>query len=195
MPGAPADYNSDGLLDTIIMNHQQNTITVLLGTGDGKFEQKAFFASQGVNPYVNVNVDFNNDGFLDIIVSNTGNSTLTFFRGDGQGNFEFHKSMSVHSALGLVAKDFDSDGKIDLAVSNHTQHGVTVFKGDGQGDFGSPTFYATGVNPIFLYSADLDADGAQDLLATNYNSNTVSILYGQKDASGLSNGQFDAHSS
>ncbi len=93
MPGAPADYNGDGLLDTIIMNHQQNTITVLLGTGDGKFEQKAFFASQGVNPYVNVNVDFNNDGFLDIIVSNTGNSTLTFFRGDGQGNFEYQKSM------------------------------------------------------------------------------------------------------
>ncbi len=86
------------------MNHDQSTISVLMGIGNGQFERKGFFASQGTYPYVNANVDFNSDGNLDFIVTNIGSSTLTLFRGDGLGNFEFQKSISVSTPLGIVAK-------------------------------------------------------------------------------------------
>ncbi len=185
MPGTPADYNGDGVLDLVSLNHGQGTVNVFLGRGDGDLELKTTFSSQGAYPSFSAPGDFDSDGYLDVAVTNYGSSNIAIFRGDGLGNFEFKRTLSLTSAFGLVSRDFDGDGKLDLAVGQYSQGGLSVFKGDGLGGFETPTFYATGSNPYHVTSADMDQDGAQDLLVANYSSNNVSILYGLKGNDGV----------
>jgi hypothetical protein len=64
------DFNNDGKLDLAIANYGDNTVTLLLGNGDGTFTQASG------SPYVVVNgaymiaaADFNGDGKLDLAVT------------------------------------------------------------------------------------------------------------------------------
>ncbi len=192
MPGTPVDYNGDGLLDVAVLNHQQSTLNVMLGRGDGTLELRSTYSTQGAYPSFSASGDFNSDGLIDIALTNNGSGTLIVFHGDGLGNFQLARTISITSAFGLTARDFDGDNKLDLVVGQYSQGGVVFMKGDGAGGFAAPIYYATGVNPYFVTSADVDKDGASDLLVANYTSNNIAILYGLKGNDGLPNGQFGA---
>ena len=68
---AIGDFNGDGRPDLAVANVDSNTVSVLLGNGDGTF-QAAVNYGVGTKPFSVVVGDFNGDGKPDLAVTNAG---------------------------------------------------------------------------------------------------------------------------
>ena len=66
---ATGDFNRDLKQDLAIANHDSNTVTILLGNGDGTFSAGASL-NTGVYPNAVTVGDFNGDRRLDLAVTN-----------------------------------------------------------------------------------------------------------------------------
>ena len=63
------DFNNDTKLDLAVANNEDNTVSILLGNGDGTFQNQTTYRS-GAGPVSIVAGDFNNDGKQDLAVVN-----------------------------------------------------------------------------------------------------------------------------
>src|SRR5579883_3121059 len=68
---AVGDFNSDGHADLAVINQNSNTVSVLLGSGNGSYGPKTDYAT-GTTPTSVVVGDFNGDGKLDLATGNFG---------------------------------------------------------------------------------------------------------------------------
>lgn len=187
---AAGDFNGDGIPDLAIANGAADTVTILLGAGDGTFTQAPTSpTTPGFAPTVVAIADFNGDGKADLAVANNGNNTVTILLGNGDGTFAQAANSPVKvgtSPYSVVVGDFDGDGIADLAVANASGNGpkstykgtVTILQGNGDGTFTpapqSPV--PVGNWPISIAAGDFNQDGIPDLAVTNYSSGTVSVL-------------------
>jgi hypothetical protein len=125
-PNAPlfvvlADFNGDGKLDLAASEEYRYTVSVLLGNGDGSFQDYVDYGT-GLLPAGLVAADFNGDGKIDLAVANTGQlsgDTLSILRGNGDGTFQ--KRVDYETGMvpyPLVATDFNGDGAMDLAAGS-----------------------------------------------------------------------------
>ena len=191
---AVADFNKDGSVDVVVTNAANNNVGVLLGKGDGTFQDPKV-TSVGCNPnWVTVG-DFNGDGIPDIAVVAPGCSTtvVDVLLGNGNGTFTLQSSISFFGAETVVAGDFNGDGKLDLAVVAQAQgssDGVAILLGNGDGTFQSPL--ATGLGGfVGAWQAavgDFNKDGHLDLAISTRNEsgstasgNEVIVLLGNGD--------------
>jgi hypothetical protein len=91
---ATADFRNDGIQDLVTCNPQDNTVSVLLGNGDGTFQQARTFAAGPTPTYVAYLAvgDFTGNGKLDIVTANQGSvsysATLSLLLGNGDGTFQ-----------------------------------------------------------------------------------------------------------
>src|SRR5690349_9924666 len=82
-----ADFNRDGNADLATSNEFGNTVTVLLGNGDGTMQTGTDYAA-GRSPSSIVEGDFNGDGKADLAVSNALSNDLSVLVGNGDGTFQ-----------------------------------------------------------------------------------------------------------
>jgi hypothetical protein len=68
---AMGDFNGDGIPDLATANQGDNSVSILLGRGDGTFQPAVNYAA-GTFPTCVVVADFNRDGKLDLAVANSG---------------------------------------------------------------------------------------------------------------------------
>lgn len=172
-----SDFNSDGNLDLAIPNEGTNTLTLLLGNGDGTFTQST--VSVGSVPYSMVTADFNGDGIPDLAVGTWYNG-ITILLGKGDGTFTAGTNLAVGSQnqptpVSIIAGDFNGDGKIDLVIPTGT--GVSVYLGNGDGTFSSSPTSSTVSVPAntdmsYLAPGDFNRDGKLDL-AISFGINVV----------------------
>jgi hypothetical protein len=73
---AMGDLNGDGALDLVVANNGSNTVSVLLGQGDGTFTPGVDWAT-GSGPCNVAAGDLDGDGRLDLAVTNYGSSTVS----------------------------------------------------------------------------------------------------------------------
>jgi FG-GAP-like repeat/Abnormal spindle-like microcephaly-assoc'd, ASPM-SPD-2-Hydin/FG-GAP repeat len=190
------DFNGDGKVDLAVANYRSNTVTILLGNGDGSFAATGATPATGSFPAAIVAGDFNKDGKLDLAVDNqcgTGGGctagTVTILLGDGTGNFTPAAASPATGSgpVTMAVADFNGDGNLDLAVPSDcgangtctTNGAVTILLGDGTGRFtASASMAATGLRPYGIVVGDFNGDGKPDLAIANNDSNTVSILLG-----------------
>jgi hypothetical protein len=181
---AVGDFNGDGKPDLAIANYADNTVTILLGNGDGTFTAAASSPATGLNPISLTVGDFNGDGIADLAVVNNGDDTLRVLLGNGDGTFTATGSAisTGQNPLAVAVGDFNEDGIADLAVANYSDNTVTVLLGNGDGTF-TPTASspATGSGPSYIAVGDFNNDGIPDLAVANNTSNTVTVLLGQGD--------------
>jgi len=101
------DFNKAGLLDLAVANSAGNSVSILLGQGDGTFARSSGSAfSTGGNLTTAVAVgDFNNDGKLDVVATDlpgglsggigdifgSPGGNISVFLGNGDGTFGGHK--------------------------------------------------------------------------------------------------------
>src|SRR6266568_5003454 len=83
---AEGDFNGDGKLDLAVTNYGDNSVSVLLGNGDGTFQAARTFPV-GIHPGLVAVGDFNGDGKPDLAVSSVGDNTVSVFLGNGDGTF------------------------------------------------------------------------------------------------------------
>jgi hypothetical protein len=72
------DFNNDNKLDLAVANFGDNTVSVLLGNGDGVFQNQTTY-NTGVSSSCVISGDLNNDKKLDLIVTNQVSNDLFVF--------------------------------------------------------------------------------------------------------------------
>jgi Bacterial Ig-like domain (group 3)/MBG domain (YGX type)/FG-GAP-like repeat len=147
---AIADFNGDGNLDMAVANsnNASNTVTILLGHGDGTFTSAGNISTGfGAGAYWVTAGDFNNDGNLDLAISLNTSNTVVIYLGTGAGtaaSFTQGVTLSGLTNQNLhgppVVGHFTSSGNLDLAVANNS--GVVIYKGNGDGTFTKGNTYA-----------------------------------------------------
>lgn len=178
---AVGDFNGDGKLDLAATNEGDNTVSILLGNGDGTFQSQTTVPT-GVAPDAIVAGDFNGDGKLDLAVANFTDNTISILLGNGDGTFTAGRTITgVNSPIAMVSGDFRNAGKLDLAILDQADGVVSVLLGNGDGTFASKIDTFVGRSPTALTTADFNADGKPDLAVTNGGSNSVSVLLGNGD--------------
>ena len=65
------DFTGDGRTDLAVANGNADTVSVLLGNGDGTFQPQVTYAV-GIEPDAIVAGDFTGDGRTDLAVANDG---------------------------------------------------------------------------------------------------------------------------
>ena len=134
---ASAYLDTDNNLDVVTGDYAQ-TITVLLGKGDGTFQPKVTYdgCPTGIALKI-VLADFNRDGKTDVALgcSDGNKGSLTILLGKGDGTFGTAKSFTAGDVAGIATGDFNSDGILDFAVSNKSQQNIMIFTGKGDGTF------------------------------------------------------------
>jgi hypothetical protein len=119
-----ADFNRDGRLDLAVANNGSNTISILLGNGDGSFQPAQNYAT-GAGPVSVAVGDFNGDGKLDLATANPGGGDVSVLLGNGDGSFGAPASIPLSDGLApqsVAVGDFNADGKLDLGVTSNVYY-------------------------------------------------------------------------
>ncbi len=175
---AAADFNGDGKIDVVAVRYGGRTVSVLLGNGDGTFQESVDYACGDFATAV-VTADFNLDGKPDIAVMAYGAfmSTVSILMGNGDGTFQSHVDylVGVHP-FWIAVGDVNGDGAPDILTADSNQMGVSVLLNQGNGTFGISMDFATGqVSPIAI--ADFNGDGKADLIQAESTSTSSPSLF------------------
>jgi len=200
---AAGDFNGDGKPDVAIANGN-NTVSVLLGKGDGTFIAGSNPATSNT-PVAMVVADFNEDGKLDLATVNS-DSSITVLLGNGDGTFTAAASQQSVAGDFLAVADVNGDGIPDLIVAGSSPaqtvgpFTITTLLGKGDGTFstGSQNFSELG-GSVYIALADFNGDGKQDIAVTgaspsnneNAFNGVIAILLGNGDGT-FSAGSFTA---
>jgi hypothetical protein len=185
-----ADFNGDGKLDIASVSYSSNTVSILLGNGDGTFQPPVDYAGPSSGPeaqWLTVG-DFNGDGKLDLAVctgDGIGSGSVFILLGNGDGTFQPPtKPFPTHgSAVVIATADFNRDGKLDLVVGYEAGDDgfLSVALGNGDGTFGPFHDYAAGKDNTSIVLGDFDNDGKIDIATSDTFGGDASLLLGNGD--------------
>ncbi|HTD22619.1 MAG TPA: VCBS repeat-containing protein [Terriglobales bacterium] len=187
-----ADFNGDGKLDLVTANNANDTVSLLLGNGNGTFQAPI---SVNVNPSPTsscsdpdalVVADLNGDSKPDVAVACTGGTvSILLGNGSGTGTGIFAAAVSYttfDSASGagtgpesIAAADFDGKNGVDLVIADSSNDAVVLLN-SGTGTFGAPIPQPAGKGAFGVATGDFNADSKPDLAVANFTDGTVSIL-------------------
>lgn len=188
------DFNGDGRLDLVVgyQDPSSNSVSVLLGNGDGTFQAPVDYGT-GNEPGAVAVADLNHDGKLDIVAANFGvfaGNTVSVLLGNGDGTFQPQVQYNTsQGALSVIVADFNGDGIPDLAVDCSCGNGgrcgypgeISILIGHGDGTFASHVDYAASTFPYTVDSGDFNGDGILDLMVTDLDRSDVSLMGGKGD--------------
>lgn len=178
---AAADINQDGNLDILSLDYNTNILDVLLGNGDGTFQERSLFGT-GPCPKSIAVADLNHDGNLDVAVPDSCDNNFVELAGNGAGNFVTRRSYSprIQSQLSSVASGYlDSDNNLDLVVVD--VGAIDLLLGAKHGGFKRGAMITVTGRPEWVITADLNGDGKNDVVTADQANNSVSVFLGNGD--------------
>ncbi|MBA3914184.1 MAG: VCBS repeat-containing protein [Acidobacteriales bacterium] len=175
---AVADLNADGKNDVITADTAMNSVSVLLGNGNGTLQNGITYAT-GKSPVFVAAVDVNGDGKLDLLTANAADNTFSVLLASGSG-YATHVDYTATSPRQLAFGDFNRDGKIDL-ISAGQKGSAQVFLGSGTGTFSAGVTLKPGTVNVSPAVGDLNNDGKLDLVLADSGSTVVYSYLGNGD--------------
>lgn len=169
---AVGDLDSDGAMDLVVANSDPGVnarvgISILLGTGDGRFGSATSFEA-GASPSAVTIGEFNGDGLPDVAIADFLANRVLVLMGIGDGRVGPPRAHPAGlSPAAVLTADFNADGHQDLAVANFDSDDVSILLGGIGGDFAPQMRFAAGPDPRALAGGDFDADGRWDLVVAN----------------------------
>ncbi len=117
-PGSVAlgDLDGDGRLDLVATGALTQEFYVLLGNGDGTFQDARTYTALTTLEVGVADVDA--DGALDLVVSDYGMGSVGVLLGNGDGTFQAIRNFGARIARSFAIADFNDDGLKDLVVVN-----------------------------------------------------------------------------
>jgi len=184
---AIADFDKDGKPDLVLGSTGDfggGGLNVLLGKGDGTFEQLAETMSFYDGTSLLAAGDVDGDGFADLVSASgndafDGNPNVKVSLGKGDGTFKAGSTYGV--AMGpvtLTLADLDGDGRPDLIVGDYMK-GARVLLNQGKGTFASPVAYGGDNQVAAVAVGDVNGDGKADLLLGLADPPVVQVLPGK----------------
>jgi hypothetical protein len=177
-----ADLSGNGRIDLVTSNFSDNTISVLMGNGNGTF-QPALSYLVGTSPQALAVGDLNGDGIPDIVTANEGSNTISVLMGNGDGTFAPQVTYEVGvRPEAIAAADLQGDGHTDIVTANQGSNTVSVLLNNGDGSFAPAVDYFTGSGPDGLAVGDLNGDGKPDIVTVNPINSNLHVLLNNGDA-------------
>ena len=183
---AIGDFNNDNLLDIAVANFRSNSISILLGNGNGTFANYRSYSTGSTSPVSIAVGDFNNDTKQDLVVANEKGDNVGVFIGYGNGSFAEQISYAMpngSSPVWVVVSDFNNDNISDIAVANRDGDNIGILLGYANGTFRNVTMYSTGNNsgPCSIAIGDFNKDNCIDIAVANSGAKNVGIFFGNGD--------------
>jgi hypothetical protein len=192
---AVADFDRDGILDLASANSGAHTVTVLYGSGNGRFGTADGSVSRrldvrvGRGPRAVAVADVNRDGRLDFATANNSENDPSFSVVLATGDRAF--APAVRHYVGAPPRDVEfvdtnGDGKLDMLGAESTNNRLIVAHGLGNGCFGA-TAAATGCDGGYQFFAappgarnlaygDVNGDGRVDILVAGQADGSVRVF-------------------
>ncbi|HEX5754585.1 MAG TPA: FG-GAP-like repeat-containing protein [Archangium sp.] len=169
--GMKGDFNGDGHLDLVVAPDSNDTVSLLLGLGNGSFEPPL---RQTLRYNLNrlATGDLNGDGVEDLVWPD-GFGNLWVARSQGSGFADpvsyrmSYADLSTTPDDSLVLADFDGNGSLDVATigGSSSAPSLGILANAGEGTLGGFVGKLSVTTDTRLAAADLDEDGRKDLLA------------------------------
>ena len=154
----PVDVNQDGFTDLVTTNIGSNTLSILLGNGDGTFRDQIQL-NVCKEPRSLALGMFNRDPYPDVVLACSGGDEVAVLFGREDGKFEEGPRYPVHrTPIAIASDDLNGDQTPDLVVALRNDK-IKVFLGTGTGEFTHGAQYEYGDTPTSVAMADLDGDG------------------------------------
>jgi hypothetical protein len=186
-----ADINNDGNADIITTNLEGNNATILLGNGQGNFNEPMGSPFPcGDAPFGVAIGDVNADGKPDLAIINspasttdrTGKNGLTVLLGDGTGKFITMKGSPYEAGKipnRVAIGDVNGDGINDIVTSDNDSNKIYLFLMNKNGSVLSSSSITVGTHPKGVAIVDLNGDGKGDIVVCNNLDNNISIITGK----------------
>ncbi len=181
------DFNGDGYADIATATARTssgihvNSISVLLGNGDGRFSSPVNYYDEELKPTAIESGDFNNDGNDDVVVFSAINvggvyvESISVLLSNGVGGFSSSQKYLENSSSSIITtNDFNGDGFIDIAVFDRyldplLGQNLNILLNNGSGGFvvieNSFGTISSAVHSVT--SADFNDDGHADIAGTH----------------------------
>lgn len=170
----PADLDKDGLLDVVVCDCKNNTVSWIRQYPKGVYTESVI-ADGFVAPAHAQVLDFDNDGDNDVMVAvlgllfpnNDKIGSVLILENDGTNHFIKHVIADKIARVSDVrAGDLDNDGDLDLAVAQFGyDDGETQWMENlGNWKFASHSLQSLS-GPINVEIVDIDKDGDNDIIS------------------------------
>ncbi len=185
---AIADLNGDTFNDLVTANAASDTITVLMGNGDGTFDPPVPYGT-GDQPKAVMLGNLNGDAFIDAVTANQGTNNVSVLLGAAGGTFGAKSDIAACSgAHEVVLAQLNTGTALDIACAGWGASQMKVLLGTGTGTFAAAVTYTAGTAPHSITAGDFNSDGRQDLATANHGSGasaTISVFIGNAAGSGV----------
>ena len=165
---AAGDFNGDKNLDLAVSNGTDNTVSVLLGNGDGTFQGHVDYPADTSLSAVAVG-DFNGDGKQDLVVASSSDGLLL---GNGDGTFQAIVPLFTRAvqSYAVAVGDVNGDGKPDLVFVS-SAYGNQVLFGNGDSTFlaGPDVSEWSDFYPCCVVLGDFNGDSKLDVVLSSAN--------------------------
>jgi hypothetical protein len=184
---AVSDLAGTGRLDLATANPGTDTVSVLLGNGNGTFAAATNYTVGGQGPLAVAAGRFRPGGPLDLVTDDVDSNSMSVLPGVGNGTFgTAAQYFAADVPFAVATGDFAGRGIDDIVVTNNSQGSslmgaVSVLLNRGNGTFAPLPIQFNQPLVEGVATGDLRGNGVQDLVTANEAAGSVSVYLGNGD--------------